>query len=161
MTSNSFHNVSTAVYIAFVILFVALLLSSVDAYADEVQIGRYTSMKPIATQQQSDVLSVVVKINFNTHITTVGEALNHLLLRSGYQLASKEASDPYMPVLLSRPLPEVHRLLGPITLSNALSTLAGPAWDLVVDPVNRLVSFDLLPEYRHAGAPGERISSNQ
>jgi len=43
----------------------------------------------------------------------------------------------------------VHRVLGPVTLRNALNTLAGPVWNLVIDPVNRIVSFELLDEYKN------------
>jgi len=44
------------------------------------------------------------------------------------------------------PLPKVHHSLGPITLTQALSTLAGSPWRLVVDPIHRLISFQ-LPDY--------------
>ena len=80
---------------------------------------------------------------------TVGEALSHLLERSGYRLASLEASDPALPLLLKNPLPMVHRVLGPVTLRNALNMLAGSVWNLVIDPVNRIVSFELLDEYKN------------
>jgi type IV pili sensor histidine kinase/response regulator len=117
-------------------------------------------MAPNATPEQLDPLAVVVKVSFNSHITTVGEALDHLLLRSGYRMAALKASDPNMQILISRDLPEVHRKLGPITLTNALKTLSGPAWELVVDPVNRLISFDLIPEYRTPSIVGSAAMPN-
>ena len=115
---------------------------------EDARVSRYGYVTPDATPEQRDPLSVVVKVSFNSHIATVGEALDHLLLRSGYQMASLEASDPSMRILVSRDLPEVHRKLGPITLVNALKALSGPVWELIVDPVNRLISFDLNQEYR-------------
>ena len=44
--------------------------------------------------------------------------------------------------LFALPLPEVHRQLGPMSLQQALETLAGPAFQLVEDPVHRLVAFE-------------------
>ncbi|MEL0587559.1 MAG: pili assembly chaperone [Candidatus Thiodiazotropha sp. (ex. Lucinoma kazani)] len=130
------------------LLTVSLLLIVSASYADGIyRVGRYTAIDPVATSQQSDVLSVVVTMNFPDQITTVGGAIQHLLHRSGYRLAALEASDPNIPTLLDLPLPSVHRRLGPIKIDNALRTLSGPAWDLVVDPVHRLVSFDLLESY--------------
>jgi len=110
--------------------------------------GRYALVNPMATPEQSDLLSVVIDISFASSITTVGEALTHLLVRSGYSLANLDSSDPYLPILFSRPLPQVHRKLGPIKLETALKTLAGPAWILSVDPVNRFISYELLAKFR-------------
>ena len=112
------------------------------------RISRYASIIPVATPEQAHPLSVVVTVDFTDQVHTVGEAVRHLLMRSGYRLADAEVSDPALPILLNQPLPLVHRHLGPITIDNALVTLAGDAWDLVIDPVNRLVSFELLEQYR-------------
>ncbi len=126
------------------------LLITFPGYAENVRVGRYSSINPVATEQQSNLLSVVVTISFNAHINSVGEAINHLLLRSGYHLASLKASDPMLPVLLDAPLPHTHKKIGPITIENALHMLAGSAWALVVDPVHRLVSFELVEKYQSA-----------
>ncbi len=120
----------------------------------DIRVGRYATVAPAATSSQSDLLSVVVNVSFDSRITTVGESLAHLLVRSGYQLADLDAADPYLPILLSRPLPQAHRQLGPIRLDDALTTLAGPAWRLVVDPVNRLISYELLNQYRPVSFTG-------
>ncbi len=140
-------------YVSSFTFFIALACASAScvAFAEkggDVRVGRYTTVAPIATTSQSDLLSVVINVTFDSPITTVGEALAHLLVRSGYQLADLDASDPYLPILLSRPLPQAHRQLGPIRLDSALTTLAGPAWRMVVDPVNRLISYELINQYR-------------
>lgn len=114
----------------------------------EVMVGRYSTMQPVASPEQSDILQIVVTLQFPQKITTVGEALEYLLLRSGYRLAKGSTLDPSMPILLTRPLPEVHRTLGPITLESALRTLAGHVYRLTVDPLNRLIAFDLKDKYR-------------
>ena len=119
-----------------------------DARADTlVRTARYTTVAPVATPAQADLLHVIVRIQFPGHVTTVRDAFGHLLSRSGYRLAPDGSADPRRDILLRSPLPAVHRQLGPITLQGALETLAGPAWVLVTDPVHRLVSFELAAPY--------------
>ena len=131
------------------LLIVGFLLFGAAVQAEDlVRVSRYAVLEPVATMEQADVLSVVISLDFPDQVTTVGGAIEHLLLRSGYRMADPWASDPALPTLWRLPLPLVHRHLGPIRIDNALSTLAGPAWDLVVDPVNRLISFDLQDQYR-------------
>ena len=115
------------------------------------QVERYSTIAPVASAVQTDPLEAVVTIVFPNQITTVDEALRYVLRRSGHRLASAEAADPASSVLVQQPLPEVHRRLGPITVARALSTLTGPAWSMVVDPVHRLVSFDLAQDYAAIG----------
>ena len=135
------------------LIFVSLIscwsAQAAEETGNEVRVSRYTVMQAVAAPEQIDLMAVVVRIEFPSHINTVGEALSHLLERSGYRLASLEASDPALPLLLKNPLPMVHRVLGPVTLRNALNMLAGSVWNLVIDPVNRIVSFELLDEYKN------------
>ncbi len=124
-------------------------LQNMSALAYEtVQVGRYSITQPVALPQQRDILSVVIEIQFNSRIETVGDAINHVLSKSGYKLAPLKSSDPAMPILLKSSLPFVHRNIGPITIENALRALSGDAWDLIIDPVHRYVSFDLLEKYK-------------
>ncbi len=124
------------------------LLSSLALAQSTVMASRYTRVEAVPTAEQRDVLQVVTTITFNHEIVTVGDAIEHLLDRSGYRLASQDSVDPLLPVLLQSPLPQVHRQLGPLTVADALRTLASDVWLLVVDPVHRLVSFELRAAYR-------------
>lgn len=110
----------------------------------------YAVINPTATADQRDLLAVVVSLKFPPNVTTVGQALTALLERSGYRLAYGDNTDPQLSTLMHLPLPQVHRSLGPIRLRDALQALAGSAWILVEDPVNRLVSFDLDSRFRMA-----------
>lgn len=130
------------------VLVVLALGVSTHLYAKEIRVGRYSTLNPVATAQERDPLSVVIEISFPAELVTVHHALLHVLRRSGYNLATGAVADPRLPDLLNASLPEVHRQLGPITLRNALQTLAGDAWVLVEDPVLRLVSFELKAIYR-------------
>ncbi len=115
--------------------------------AAEVQVGRYSSLPAMPTVAQADLLAAIVTVTFPARIHTVGEAVNYLLQRSGYRMA--DAVSPETMQLLELPLPAVHRSLGPITLTQALQTLAGPAFLLIHDPVHRLISFELCRSTRH------------
>ena len=119
------------------------LVGSVNLQAKDVQIGRYSLLAAIPTESQANLLATIITVSFPARIVTVGEAVDYLLQRSGYRLASGVVIAPETEDLLTLPLPAVHRHLGPITLTQALETLVGPAFRLIHDPVHRLVSFEL------------------
>ncbi|MDZ7840853.1 MAG: pili assembly chaperone [Gammaproteobacteria bacterium] len=125
----------------------AVPLTGIPDDGKPVQVGRYATMAPVPRTAEVHPLHTVISVTFPGEVRKVGDALSFLLRRSGYRLAPTEAADPAADVLMDHTLPAVHRRLGPITLMRALTTLAGPAWKLVVDPVHRLVSFDLAPQY--------------
>ena len=102
-------------------------------------LGRYAYLTPGSTFAQRHPLQVTLEeARFPQEIATIGEAIDHLLARSGYELDRKRSRFAYS-ILLPQPLPEVHRNLGPIYLSEALSVLAGDAWRLTVNPLYRTV----------------------
>ncbi|WP_052453805.1 PilL N-terminal domain-containing protein [Xenorhabdus koppenhoeferi] len=76
---------------------------------------------------------------------TIGEAINYALRQSGYFLcsASRQANTLYQ-----KPLPVVQYQLGPTKLNTALQVLAGPAWQLEVDEVQRVVCHSLRAGYQ-------------
>jgi conjugative transfer region protein (TIGR03748 family) len=138
-----------------IFMLVVLLTSQPVVASDAVKVGRYLTVAPIPTAEQLEPLSVIVNVRFPRSVHTVGGALQHLLPPSGFQLADTRHADPQLAVLMTRPLPEVHRQVGPMTLQEALSTLAGEGWQLEVDPVYRLVSFRLQAELRERYAQVE------
>ena len=95
------------------------------------------------------LLSAIVRVEFPGSVTRVGQAVEHLLQPSGYRLSPQQAAEPTRQSLLNLPLPEPHRMLGPMPLKTALETLAGPAFRLVEDPVHRLVSFERCAPARY------------
>jgi type IV pili sensor histidine kinase/response regulator len=68
---------------------------------------------------------------------SVGDALRHVLQRSGYRLCDT----PETKTLYVLPLPAAHLRLGPMTLRDTLQMLAGPAWVMSVDDLTREVCF--------------------
>lgn len=120
---------------------VGIGIISPPLHAVEMQVGRYSLLHTRPTVEQADLLSAIVTVRFPEPVRTVGEAVRHLLQDSGYRLADHRGAS--LTVLLGLSLPGVHRNLGPLTLRQALETLAGPVFRLVQDPVHRLVSFEL------------------
>ena len=78
---------------------------------------------------------------------TVGQALPQLLDGTGWRLADRYAADDRIYRLYDQPLPEHKLRIGPMPLDQALTWIAGEGWALVVDPVNRLVSFEVRERY--------------
>ena len=112
------------------------------------QVSRYVTLAAVASDTQKDPLSALIpKLVFGHQVSTVQDALQVLLNDSGYRIASYHP-DPRVHQLFNLSLPAVHRRMGPISLENALNTLAGSPWMLVVDPVNRLITFQLPRHYK-------------
>jgi conjugative transfer region protein (TIGR03748 family) len=114
---------------------------------EPVRVGRYSAIVPGPSPEQEDPLAVPVHRQFLLSVQTVGRAIEQVLAPTGYRLADLAASCPSLSALLGLPLPAVHRTLGPMRFDEALKTLAGPAHTLVIDPVHRLVSFELRQRY--------------
>ena len=92
-------------------------------------------------------MAQIVDINIPANMSPdVREAMLYVMNRSGYSLCSGETSP--VNILYSRPLPAALYKIGPMTLRNALQVLAGPAWLVVVDEVERQVCYEIRPEYK-------------
>ena len=115
---------------------------SLNLQANELQIGRYSLYAATPTEAQVDLLATTITTRFSERIQTVGEAARYLLQRSGYRLATAKSIEPDTAQLFALPFPAVHQSLGPMTLRDALETVAGPAFNLVQDPVHRLITFE-------------------
>lgn len=120
----------------------ALGLSFSFSVLAEDALARYTTVQRVPSVAQRDLLSMEVPTNFVETVRTVGEAIESVLLTTGYRLSSTMSADPMRSALLSLPLPGVHRSLTGLTARDALKLLAGPAFTLVEDPLHRLVSFE-------------------
>ena len=86
----------------------------------------------------------MVKTRIPQSVRTVRSAIEFLLARSGFTFDEVVLSEEAK-ILMGLPLPQIHRSLGPITLDEALQTLSGDTYELVVDPIHRRVTFNCLP----------------
>ena len=118
--------------------------------SDESRLARYTTTVAEPTTEQLHVLDTTVSVAFSEKHKTVGDAVRYVLKPNGYRLAAIE-SIPDMAVLLALPLPAVHRKMGPMKLRVLLETLAGPSWQLVEDPVARVIGFELCEKTTEDG----------
>jgi type IV pili sensor histidine kinase/response regulator len=125
-----------------------LLLPLAAVSQDLIQTGRYTVISPLPTEAQKEPLTEIIAVGFPDTVTTVGEAMRHLLAGTGYALSDSVYADSDVFGFIGRPLPDVQRNLGPLAVSVALQTLAGSAFRVTVDPIRRLVGVELDPSVR-------------
>ncbi|WJV38610.1 PilL N-terminal domain-containing protein [Raoultella terrigena] len=122
---------------------------SPDAYGQVPEVVRYDRYLLVSTDPaavQRDPLSQVIDIRIPASVKpTVADALRYALRQSGYSLC---ATGPANGVLYRQALPAVQYQLGPMRLRTALQVLAGPAWQLEVDDVQRLVCHSLRDGYQ-------------
>ena len=128
----------------------ALVTEQQKVRVEAFQTGRYSYVKNIPPVDQLNPLKVAIKTRIPQSVNTVGESIDFLLVRSGYQLADESILSYEAKELMKLPLPEIHRKIGPMTLDRALQTLSGEAFALVVDPVHRIVSFELSTKIARA-----------
>ncbi len=106
------------------------------------QVDRYTGYKTNAALEEINPLLVLTQINFPSAIKTVQQAIDHALKRSGYRVDWQQSSKAYN-IFSGLDMPVVHRKLNLMTLKDAIATLAGEAWQLLVDSVNRKLIIQL------------------
>jgi conjugative transfer region protein (TIGR03748 family) len=115
--------------------------------AQEVPISRYTTASLKPKNYQVDLLSQTIQVHFPQGVQTIGGAMNYLLRLSGYSLVSENQRGSALKITLQKPLPVVDRNFGPMTLKDALTTLAGPAFYLIQNSLTREVNFLVKPAY--------------
>jgi len=118
------------------------MTGAVAASPAEVPVARYSSVQERPTPEQADPLAGVVTVSFPESVDSVGAAVAQALKTSGYRVADDAATYASRTVLFGLPLPQAHRMLGPIPLRMLLEMLAGPGHRLIEDPVHRLITFE-------------------
>lgn len=140
-----------------VLLFSALALA-LGAQAQTYYGNGYTIVE---SGEVNDRLSGLDAMVFKTiDAYSVQEGLEQLLQGSGWALAGADNADPQIWRLYRQPWPDNKRTLNPMPLSQALKWVAGDGWSLVVDPVNRLVSFEVNSRYAARPTPAAATVAN-
>ncbi len=112
-----------------------------------VRYGRYTLVTTQPDASQRDLMAQIIDVTIPSRMNpSVRDAMLYVIERSGYALCPP--SSQHVNILYTRPLPAAQYKLGPMTLRNTLQVLAGPAWQVKVDEVNRQVCFVLRPGYQ-------------
>jgi len=131
------------------IISLILLNQTVNADTQATQISRYITVQNQALVAQQNLLQQTFQVKFPNSVKTIEDAIKHLLRFSGYSLVEKNMLSKEAQNLLALPLPQTHRNLGPLSLEDGLITLIGNPYGLLIDPIHRLISVRLKPEYQH------------
>ena len=118
----------------------------------------YTIVEPEAVDDRLSGLDAMVFKTVDAY--SVQEGLEQLLQGSGWALAGADNADPQIWRLYRQPWPDNKRTLNPMPLARALEWVAGDGWALVVDPVNRLVSFEVNARYAARPTPAAATVAN-
>lgn len=113
-------------------------------------VGRYLTVNTTPSHAQIDLLSQIIQVRFPSTVQTIGDAMQYLLRFSGYSLIGDDQMNLAFKTTLTKPLPAIDRNFGPMSLKDALTTLAGPAFTLAHDPINRTINFQLKPRFKHS-----------
>ncbi|WP_392562231.1 hypothetical protein RHO12_01725 [Orbus sturtevantii] len=109
-----------------------------------IQTDRYTLVE-LEQPLQNTVLDQIIDTSIPKGLSlSVKDGMNYALNQSGFILCQNTQVN----VLYSKNLPKIHYKLGPVKLSDALQIMAGPAWQLTVDEVEREVCFELNSGYQ-------------
>jgi len=119
------------------------------SHITDIQTGRYSTVQAKPTQAQRQLLQVMISVTLPDEITTIAQTIHYLLKRSGYPWVQPQVDPLDLTAFFNKRLPEVHGHMGPMTLVDALSMLAAPAFTLHKDPVQRVIRYDL--DSRYAG----------
>ncbi|EPT9149128.1 TPA: hypothetical protein ACNV0S_002023 [Proteus mirabilis] len=107
---------------------------------------RYLLINISPTLAQSDPIEQIIDVHIPTsQQSPVSDAMRYILQPSGYSLCKTTSSNQ---VLYNQKLPVVHHQLGPMRLKQALQILAGVAWQLEIDVVQRIVCHSLREGYQ-------------
>ncbi len=137
-------------WVCFTVLILSVITLSETVWAKTsslVPAGRYLTVDSTIPVEQKDLLSPIIHIHFLSDVKTVGDAIQEVLRYSGYSLVETPQQSQDLQNTLQKPLPLVQRDLGPVPLKQILRVLIGPAFHLIVDPLNRTVNFQLNPHF--------------
>jgi conjugative transfer region protein (TIGR03748 family) len=116
--------------------------SNVRMARNETQVGRYTTVTTQPAEDEVNPLAVIAKVHFpRSVVTSVGEAVRYVLVRTGYQLGSEETLDPRVKAVFALRLPDNQRALGPYRVDAMLNVLMGRPYSLVADSSTRTVKY--------------------
>jgi type IV pili sensor histidine kinase/response regulator len=136
--------------ILFILLVTMLCGIYVSGYADT-QIGRYSTVANKPTTSQVNPLLAVAQYKFPPQVESIGDAVNVVLQNTSYELVPTDKLSTSVKETLKKPLPITDRSLGPMPIKDVLVILMGKdVFTLVVDPLHRLVNFEVKPRVKKA-----------
>ena len=125
-----------------------LSTTAIASQSSVILTGRYQAVANAPTSPQARLLKQRKQIHFGSDVVKIGDAINHWLQFSGYHCVPKLLMSLPVQQLLMLPLPEIDRDFGPMSLLQGLQALVGSICHILIDPVHRLVSFEIKKPYR-------------
>lgn len=114
----------------------------------EVVLGRYSTQSGEPPPDAAEPLDVVAQVSFpRATVRTIGDALHHVLMRTGYTLVEPSELTPEAASFLTLPLPESQREIGPYRVTKIVDVLLGGTWRWHRDPLRRRLWFTVKPAY--------------
>ena len=128
---------------------------SEDEDKTAVKLDRYTIIE-LDKYSNDYILDQIISISLPKNmVLTVQDGFGYALNQTGYNLCDTFDVDN----LYNKQLPIAHYKMGPIRIGVALKKIAGPAWDVLVDDVERTVCFSLKTGYK-IKRKDEKIGNN-
>lgn len=97
---------------------------------------------PIVTSDLNQTINKKIQAN------NIFNGLQQVLQGTGWRLAGYAAADPNITRLYEAGWPTIWDSYLTDSLVNVLQQIGGEGWQLVVDPVNRLISYEVRKGYR-------------
>ncbi|MGH1484717.1 MAG: FimV/HubP family polar landmark protein [Cellvibrionaceae bacterium] len=132
-----------------VFLVLSITVTATELQDDSVKVNRYSNINTQPPIEQHDLLSVIIQLRIPSEIKTVGKAIEFLLLPSGYSMADISAESDSQYYLYTLTLPDVHREFDSVSLRSTLEVLGGESFSLVVNPVKRVIGYQLHKDHKN------------
>ncbi len=94
----------------------------------------------------ADLTQTILRAQINA--STIQDGLHRILNGTGWRLSDPRTSDPELWRLMQTPWPQRWLTIGPDQLGHVLNTIGGEGWQLTIDPVNRMVSYEVKSPFR-------------
>lgn len=137
-----------SIFLRSAIVSCALIVSGNAFATDYTKTNRYTQIENIVSHAQANPLKVIINTHLPQSVVSVGDAVQFLLSRSGYRLASENVLPNEALTMLGLELPAIQRKIEHVTLDKTLAMLAGDAFELVIDPIHRKIGFKVKSDIK-------------
>ena len=114
----------------------------------QTQVGRYLTVPGSLTVEQVSPFQQTFQMILPNSVQTIGAAIRLIISNTGYQLLSRDASDSTIGQLMDKPVPLAMRNIQSSTVKNVLLGFVGEPFQLVIDPVHKIITFKLKDNYQ-------------
>lgn len=105
-------------------------------------ISEFVSINIDSGYQQKNLNSVVGSYKLPSDIELIGQAINFVLLNTGYELEPINEMALESVKLLTKQLPHIHKQFSYVSVENVIQTIVGDGFSVKFDNIRRLVSIN-------------------